>query len=484
MISHIVPISALLAGVALLLLGNGLLGTLLAVRGGIEGYSAPVLGLMGSGYFAGFLVGTALAPPLIRRIGHIRAFAFFAAATAATALLHGLLVSPVAWVALRVLGGTSLVSLYMIIESWLNSQAGREQRGRVFALYMVVNLGALAIAQQLLRLDSPADFTLFAVAALFICLATMPVAATRLAQPATTEPGRFSPKKLWREAPVAASGGLLSGLTMGAFWTMGPVYAARIGLPGDGVALFMSACIVGGALLQWPLGAFSDSRDRRSALAITAFAAALAALPLVAGESLGRWSVAAIALYGGLAFAIYPMSVAHLVDHLRAEDIVGGSSVLLLVHGIGAAIGPMLAGGLMALLGAKALAVHFAVAQVLLATIAWLATRRGAEQISEPAHFVPMVRTTPTVLEIMPTPDDFPPPSHAGEAASAEGANELAAEGQASAMPVLVDTRPAPPPSDGPDDGTPAATDCVGEAPAAGQADGGNPTAGPSRRNE
>ncbi|MCB1917369.1 MAG: MFS transporter [Rhodocyclaceae bacterium] len=443
MISHIVPISALLAGVALLLLGNGLLGTLLAVRGGVEGYSAPVLGLIGSGYFAGYLVGTAVAPPLIRRVGHVRAFAFFAAATAATALVHGLLVSAPTWIALRVLAGTALVSLYMIIESWLNSQAERDQRGKIFALYMVVNLGALALAQQLLRLDSPASFTLFAVSALFICLAVMPVAATRLAQPATTEPSQFSLKRLWREVPVAAAGSLLSGLTMGAFWGMGPVYAARIGLDGDGVALFMSACIVGGAVLQWPLGAFSDSRDRRSALAISALVAALSALPLLAGETLGMWSVASIALYGGMAFAIYPMAVAHLVDHLAAEDIVGGSSLLLLLHGIGAAIGPVLAGGLMALLGAKALGVHFVLAQLLLAIMAWLATRRGAEHIAEPAHFVAMLRTTPTVLEIMPTPEDFPPtePPVASGQDGDDGAAPAAAE--RSGDPAAGDESPA-----------------------------------------
>ena len=183
MIRHVVPISALLAGVALLLLGNGLLGTLLAVRGSLEGYSDFLLGLVGSGYFAGYLIGTVVAPPLIRRIGHIRAFAFFAAGTAATGLLQGLFIDPIAWIALRVMAGTALFALYTIIESWLNSQAAREQRGKVFALYMVVNLGALALAQQLLRLDSPAMFTLFAVSALFVCLAVMPVAATRLAQP-------------------------------------------------------------------------------------------------------------------------------------------------------------------------------------------------------------------------------------------------------------------------------------------------------------
>lgn len=405
MIRHFVPISALLAGVALLLLGNGLLGTLLAVRGSEIGYSDVVLGLIGSGYFAGYLVGTAVAPPLIRRVGHIRAFAFFAAGTAATALLHGLLVSPATWIALRVVAGTALFALYTIIESWLNSQAERDQRGKVFALYMVVNLGALALAQQLLRLASPSEFTLFAVAALFVCLAVMPVAATRLAQPQANASGHFALRRLWRETPVAVAGGFLSGLAMGAFWGMGPVYAARIGLDDGGVALFMSAGIVGGALLQWPLGAFSDSRDRRSALAMAALAAALVALPLLASEALGQWTIAVIGLYGGLAFAIYPMTVAHLVDHLGNEDIVSGSTLLLLMHGVGAATGPLLAGTLMGALGTQALALHFALSQLLLAGIAWASVRRGGERITDPAHFMPMLRTSPTVLEIMPQPE-------------------------------------------------------------------------------
>ena len=136
-----------------------------------------------------------------------------------------------------------------------------------------------------------------------------------------------------------------------------------------------------------------------------ALLAALAAAPLAAGELLGRWSIAVIALYGGLAFAIYPMAVAHLVDHLNNEDIVAGSTVLLLLHGVGAAIGPVLAGGMMNIFGPAALAAHFAVAQLLLAIAAYASVRRHSEEITDPAHFMPMVRTTPTVLEIMPTPE-------------------------------------------------------------------------------
>jgi MFS family permease len=178
-------LSALLSGVALLLLGSGLLTTLLAVRGGIEGFGSPFMGLLGSMFFAGFLIGTHVAPVMIRRVGHVRAFAFFTSAVACAVLLHEMLVVPWVWALVRLLTGISMVGLYTIVESWLNSQAAPAQRARVFSVYMGVNLGALALAQQLLhvRRPPPASHVLFGLAALLVSAAVMPVAATRLKQP-------------------------------------------------------------------------------------------------------------------------------------------------------------------------------------------------------------------------------------------------------------------------------------------------------------
>jgi len=419
MLAHTLPIASLLSGVALLLIGNGLLGTLVAVRGTEAGFSDAFLGLLGSGYFAGYLIGGILAPSLILRVGHIRAFAFFAAAIAGIALLYGLFVSPWTWVALRVMGGAAIVALYTLIESWLNDQTPRELRGRIFAVYMVVNQVSLALAQQILRFDSSEPLALFAVSALFVCFAVMPVSATRLTQPAAHRAAKFSLLRILRRAPVAGASALLTGLAMGAFWSMGPVYASRAGHSGEWVALFMSAGILGGALLQWPLGVLSDRLDRRTALAIAASLAALSALPLLWGDLGETAAVVTIALFGGFAFAIYPMAVAHLVDHLSAEDIVAGSSAVLLLHGVGAAVGPLAVGLSMAWLGAAALPVHFIVTHTVLALVAWLATRSYPEKLVEHAQFVPMVRTSATVLEIMPTHESALQPGNASEAAEA-----------------------------------------------------------------
>ncbi|MFZ3182534.1 MAG: MFS transporter, partial [Pseudomonas sp.] len=394
------PISSLLCAVALLLLGNGLLNTLLTLRGVAEGYSTGMLGLIMSGYFVGFLLGTWLAIPLVRRVGHIRAFAFFAALAASTALLHILLVNPWVWLGLRVLYGLALVSLYMVIESWLNAQVPSEKRGQVFALYMMVNLGALAAAQQLLNLASPSDFVLFVLAALLISAALMPITLTRQTQPSMPETLHTNLRQLARVAPVAMAAAGLSGLALGAFWGMAPVYASLSGFDAPGVGLLMSGTILGGALLQWPIGHYSDRHDRRQVLLWVVLLAVVVAL-LMTLLSAGPWLLTAMFIWGGLAFAIYPLAVAQMVDQLHSDEILAGSSGLLMVNGIGSVCGPLLAGLLMEQFGAQALPLHFVVSLSLLAAYTLYRLRHVSDLINEPhGHFMPMLRTSHTVLEL------------------------------------------------------------------------------------
>ncbi len=402
----IAPISSLLAGVALLLLGHGLLNTLLTLRGVAEGYSTGMIGLLMSGYFAGFLIGTWLAPSLIRRIGHIRTFAFYAALAAVAVLVHVLIVNPWMWLVLRVLYGVSLVTLYMVIESWLNAQVSGEKRGQVFALYMAVNLGALAAAQQLLSLDTPMNFTLFALAAILISSALMPITLTRQAQPALPDMPATDLLQLARIAPLPLMAAGISGLTLGGFWGLAPVYASQVGFDAAGVGLLMSITILGGAVLQWPIGLFSDKHDRRVVLLwVVAIAAVLALVitPILSGSLL----LGLMFLWGGLAFSIYSIAVAQMVDQLHPDEILSGSSGLLLANGFGAAFGPVVAGGLMHLFGHIALPLFFAVSLGILAIYSFWRPRRVVDLVTEPhGHFTPMLRTSHTVLELMPdTPE-------------------------------------------------------------------------------
>ena len=454
MLLHLLPISSLMIGTALLLLGNGLLSTVLVLRGSLEGYSDQMLGLLGSAYFIGFFLGTYVVPPLIRRMGHIRAFTFFAAGIAAIMLLHSLIVHPWIWLGLRLFTGIALVGFYTVIESWLNTKTDATHRGRIFAFYMIVNMVAIAASQQFLHFASPAGFVLFSVAAMMVCLSVLPLASTRFPQPEVTPVPRLTIRRIWTAAPAAVVGAVASGLTMGTFWSMGPLYGSRLGLDPGGVAMLMTATIMGGALLQWPLGRLSDRGDRRYVLGAAAAFATFAAIAMAALGQIEQALLAAAFVYGGMAFAIYPVVVAHLVDHLSHDDILSGNAGVLLLHGLGAAAGPTLVGALMGASGTAAFPLFFAAILGPMAIYVLLQTRRVVDEIvEEPAQFVPMMRTAPTAMEIAASVEE-----HRFEQAveaAADPATEPATEPDGSTPPAPMATEDARP--TGPADETVAA---------------------------
>lgn len=412
MLRIVTTISALLAGIALLLMGSGLLNTLVPLRGATEGFSDQTLGLFGSAYFAGFMLGTWLCPKLIRRMGHIRAFAFFASAAAACIILHVIHVDMLFWLLLRLITGTVLVGVYTSIESWLNTGAPKERRGRVFAVYMAVNLGALALSQQLLQMENPLANLMFGISAFFVIIAIMPVVATRLPQPEIVETTTLSLKALWRAAPVACAGAVLSGLAMGGFWGLGALYAGRVGMDTGQIASFMSLVIVAGALSQWPMGVLSDRVDRRLALVIVAGTAAVGGLLMALLSGSPTWLLVGAAIFGAGSFSVYPTVVAHLIDHLRKEEVLSGNAGLLMLQGVGSAIGPALAGWLMGVTSTLMLPLYFAVMFTASALFSLLRWRDSSDRIvEEPAHHVSMVTTSPEALEMVvdeQKPDEIP----------------------------------------------------------------------------
>ncbi|WP_018016409.1 MFS transporter [Teredinibacter turnerae] len=395
------PISAILGSVALLLLGGGLLNTLITLTGNDYGFSKTMLGLIMSGYFAGFTCGTFVSGRLIQRIGHIRSFAFCAAICGSVALLHYLWVNAWAWLALRFVYGLAFVTLVTVIESWLNTRAQKEDRGKVFATYMVVNLGAIAVAQQLLRLDTGEAFTAFAIAAIFICWAVLPITITSRSQPHIPEKASSSLRKLLKFAPLPVASALLSGLAMGAFWSMTPLFAQEQGFSRGDIGLLMSMTIVGGALFQLPVGRYSDKHDRRKVLLTLCIAASL--LMLITTFATGLTSLITLYfLWGGFSFALYPIAVALLIDQLHPDEVISGTTDMLVLHGAGAALAPLLAGSLMNAFGVHALPAYVAAVLLVLGCYAVLQIRRmSVLPAGETAHFEPMVQTSAEVLEMI-----------------------------------------------------------------------------------
>ena len=397
----------LLLGIGLLLVGIGLQGTLLVLRANLEAFSVPMTGFMMSAYFLGFIIGTFLCPRLIHGVGHIRAFAAFAAVTAAAAIAHGMLIDPWLWTALRVITGTCMVGLYMVIESWLNAMAPNEQRGRFFAVYIIITLLAMALGQYLILADDIAGYRLFSLTALLVALAVVPVALTRIIQPTPVTVPSIGLKHLYSKSPLGVSGALISGINNGAFWGLGALFAQRIGMSETGIALFMSLTIIGGALLQWPIGHLSDRYDRRHVLVLVSFVtAAIAGLAFLTVEISHALLIAISVGYGGFAFSLYGLSVAHVNDHLEADYMLEASRNLLLIYGAGAAIGPIVASYFMQQLGPGSFLLFLAITLLLLGALGLYRLRVGPViPAEEQMEFAPMAGTSPVALELDPRLD-------------------------------------------------------------------------------
>jgi MFS family permease len=319
-------------------------------------------------------------------------------------LLHGLVIDPVVWLVLRTITGICMLGMYLVIESWISTLATSETRGRLFAIYMAINLLALGAGQYLLLIYEIQSLSPFALIALFFSLALVPIALTRIIQPVPVESAQLRLKHLYSTSPLACFGALLSGVVNGAFWGMGPVYALGVGFDVAGIALFMSAVVFGGSLLQWPLGHLSDIFDRRIvifAVSVMASCSAIAVFYLI--DSSQVMGLIAAFIFGGSAFAIYSLSVAHANDHIDAEHVLETSRGLLLLSGIGSTIGPITAGLFMGWFGVQTLMIYFSSLLFLLAGLALMRRTVGTPiSVTEQTDFVSMARSSSEVLELDP----------------------------------------------------------------------------------
>jgi MFS family permease len=342
---------ALLLGMFLLQIGNGLQGSLMAVRGAIEGFSTVELSMIASAYFVGFLGGSRLAPKFIARVGHVRVFAALGSLISATLIAFPVLTDPWAWMALRVVLGLSLSGVYVTAESWLNNAATNETRGQSLSAYMLVQMIGLVSAQAILSSGDPAGFLLFIIPSILVSLSFAPILLSVTPAPTfeTTRP--MSLLELYRTSPFGVVGMTLMGAVFASQFGMGAVYATELGLGLGQLSLFVSSFFIGAIVLQYPIGWLSDRMDRR--ILVVGCCAACAVVSLV-GMVLGHIFpvlLAVGALSGGLSQPLYALLIAYTNDYLAFEDMPAASGGLLFVNGLGAIAGPLMLGALMTVIG-------------------------------------------------------------------------------------------------------------------------------------
>jgi MFS family permease len=356
MVPQLASLAAILFATLIYLVGNGLLGTLIPVRAHLEGFSTLAIGVIGSAYFAGFVIGCFTGPRWLARVGHIRTFAVSAGLTAAATLAMSLIVSVPAWIVMRMLFGFAAANMYMVLESWLNDRSRNETRGSIFASYLTVNFSGIIIGQLLLTTASPSSFVLFSVATVCYALCLIPIGLTDLKQPAPAPVPKLRPIRLYRISPVGVAGCIAVGLANNAIWTMGQVYALAQGLSTGGVALFMVAFTLGGTLVQVPVGRLSDRMDRRYVIiGVCALAAIGGILIALFGGANPKLMLLSIAVFGVFMLPLYGLSIAHANDRIPREAFVEASATLLLINSLASVLGPTFAATVMDIFGAPSL---------------------------------------------------------------------------------------------------------------------------------
>ncbi|WP_309044095.1 MFS transporter [Marinobacter sediminicola] len=406
----VASLSALLLSIVLLVSGNAFLMTLLGIRLSIESVSPDIIGWVLVCYSIGFVLGTLYVHHIIGRVGHIRAFAVFAAIAAVTSLMYPMAISMVFWALLRVLSGFTIAGVLVVIESWFSSRATNSNRGAMFAVYQIIFYLSAAGGQLIINVGDPANFMPFSIAAILLTLALVPLSLTRMEAPIIEQVQRISFFTLARESFTGVAGALVCGVLIGGFYAMGPVYATLMGLDVAKTSTFMASAIIAAMILAWPLGRLCDRFDRRRVMFWVVFFAALAAVGVSFTGADNLWQLTfLVGAFTGLSATIYPISVAITNDRMESTRIVAASATLLLSYGVGSVIGPIVMAELINLLGPKGLFLGNAGFLLVLAIVTSLRiTYTEDVAVEDQEDYVPAMPETSSVLtELDPRNTEF-----------------------------------------------------------------------------
>ena len=394
--SSIRPLIPLLIAAGILLGGNGLQGTQIALRGAEEGFSPATIGFMGTACFGGFLLGCIFITRIMKAVGHVRSFSALAAIASAGTLMLVLVIDPAMWSVIRFATGFCFAGLFTVMESWLNSGVQNQDRARVLALYRIIDIGSVTGAQFLIPVFGADGFTIFAIMSIMITLSLVPVSLGDRSNPTAPEDVKLDLGRVWRISPLGCIGCVAVGVTNSAFRTLSPVYAEQIGMSVTDVVTFVSISIIGGAIIQYPLGHFSDLWDRRKVLLISTVGAMFAALALVFLAGTGPLAnFALVFVFGSFAMPLFSLSAAHANDRADKGEFVLVNAALMLFYSFGAIGGPLVASFFMQRFGPQSLFVFCATVYALfILIILYRMQARGAVPASRRGHFIALLRTS------------------------------------------------------------------------------------------
>ena len=401
-----------LVSTALIMIGAGVLGSLLPLRFLALGLSPGVIGLIATAEALGFLTGCLYVHRLIAPVGLERAYATFAGLKAVSILALYFAVGPFPLALLRFLIGLNAAGISVVVESWLNALVPNAQRGRVLTIYVLV-YGLFFGTGQLLgrNLDVKSPEMLF-LAGIATILALVPMVAINVRAPVLPRRVKLDIFKALRTSPASVLACLLNGLVLTAFTTVGPLFGKSIGFDQYHIVVLMACVSLGGLFLQWPIGYFSDKFDRLYALiGLGAGILAVAAALVTVQHSMPFLLIALLfGVFGGLGESLYAVGVAHANDRAASADYVALSSTLLFIWALGAAIGPTTGTFAIELVSPGAFFMYVMALTLAFTLFAvWrLLWRKSDAVVEEREHFLAYPQTSPEIYGWLPYHTDIP----------------------------------------------------------------------------
>lgn len=371
---------ALFLGMLMLMVANGLLATLLTIRGSGLGFSDLTISLMQAAYPAGAIAGTIMAPRMVEKVGHIRSFSALASLVSIAAILHLLTSDPLTWSAMRFLAGICYPGMYVITESWLQAKSENTNRAQVLSIYFMIWMAGPAIGTALVAAPDPSGNMLFGLVSILISLSIVPLLLSAIKAPDYEVPDRMPVAKLYRVSPMATLGNLISALAVAAWYVTLPLFALQMGMSAAQASFALVLAMVVGALVQYPVGWISDHTDRRLVLLGAGIVGGLVCLWMAADLS-PRAMVTGFAILAGASLPMYAICSAHANDQLKPSQIVPASGTMILVLNIGQFAGILIGPNTIGIADGRGFLLFLAVMCFLVSVVAL--TRKAQEAAPE-----------------------------------------------------------------------------------------------------
>ncbi|EOC1427221.1 MFS transporter [Cronobacter dublinensis] len=332
------PVLLLLCGLLLLTLAIAVLNTLVPLWLAHDNLPTWQVGMVGSSYFTGNLLGTLITGSLIKRFGFNRSYYIASLIFAAGCAGLGVTLGFWSWLAWRFIAGVGCAMIWVVVESALMCSGTSRNRGRLLAAYMMVYYMG-TVAGQLMISKLPTDLmSVLPWVTGMIMAAILPLLFTRIVNSSSEhqEKTHVWPMFKLRQARLGVNGCIISGIVLGSLYGLMPLYLNHQGISDSGIGFWMAVMVSAGIIGQWPVGKLADRFGRLLVLRVQVFVVIVGCMAMLTQAAMAP----ALFVLGAAGFTLYPVAMAWACEKVEHHQLVAMNQALLLSYTIGSLLGP------------------------------------------------------------------------------------------------------------------------------------------------